>query len=223
MKKLRFQENSGLDNDWRNMLTIFEATLRMLHPVMPFITEELWQRLAENAKDKPASIALASFPQYDPAAVDSEAEREMQVLQDIVTSLRNLRADLKLDPKLQMDGTLYSTSIAAKVARSESLAIERMGNVKLDVREEAAPRGDAAIRSATEFDVRLEVPQAQLEERRKRMEKDLAQLDKNIANSERQLSDETFLSRAPEKVVDSIRAKLAEYKGQMEKLRADLG
>ena len=71
--------------------------------------------------------------------------------------------------------------------------------------------------------MQLKVPAAQLEERRKRLEKDLQQLEKNIANSERQLSDQVFLSRAPEKVVQSITAKLADYKMQMEKLRADLG
>ncbi len=65
MKKLRFAENSGLDADWRNLLTVFETALRLLHPVMPFLTEELWQRLAEGCDDRPSSIALAAYPQPD--------------------------------------------------------------------------------------------------------------------------------------------------------------
>ena len=219
IKKLRFREGSGLNSDWRNMLTVFDATLRLLHPVMPFITEELWQRLGANATDKPESIALAAFPKYRPESVDNAAEHEMEILQEIVTSLRNLRADLKLDPKQQLDATLFARPLAAKVAREQAEAIDRMGNVKLTVREEAAPRGDAAIRSTPEFDVQIQVPAAQMEERRKRMGKEIEQLEKNIANSERQLSDETFLSKAPEKVVASIRAKLVEYKGQLEKLQ----
>jgi valyl-tRNA synthetase len=94
LKKLRFRENSGLDADWRNMLTAFEATLRMLHPVMPFITEELWQRLSKNTEGRPQSIALARYPEYDRSASDLKAEREMEVLQDIIVAARTLRADL---------------------------------------------------------------------------------------------------------------------------------
>ena len=69
LKKLRFEENSGLNAHWRNMLTVFETALRLLHPVMPFLTEELWQRLASDRDDRPESIALAPYPQYNPEAV----------------------------------------------------------------------------------------------------------------------------------------------------------
>ena len=60
LKKLRFTEGSGLNADWRNLLAAFESALRLLHPVMPFLTEELWQRLGTGGK----SIALAAYPQY---------------------------------------------------------------------------------------------------------------------------------------------------------------
>jgi isoleucyl-tRNA synthetase len=64
LKKLRFQENSGLTAGWRNTLAAFETALRLLHPAMPFLTEELWQRLATDRTTRPASIALAGYPQY---------------------------------------------------------------------------------------------------------------------------------------------------------------
>ncbi|HEY1212457.1 MAG TPA: class I tRNA ligase family protein, partial [Bryobacteraceae bacterium] len=63
VKKLRFQENSGLDEHWVAALTVYETMLRLLHPFMPFITEELWQRLMTMAENKPVSISLAAFPQ----------------------------------------------------------------------------------------------------------------------------------------------------------------
>ena len=222
IKKLRFQENSGLTADWRNILTVFESVLRLLHPAMPFLTEELWQRLASNAQERPASIALARYPEYDAALSDHAAEREMEILQEIVTSLRNLRADLKLDPKQQLDATVYSRTSALDVARSQKEAIERLANVKVTVSEEHAPRGEGAVRSSAEFEVSLRVPVAQAEARRKRLAKDIEQLEKLIANSRRQLEDHEFLSRAPEKVVQNIRQKLAEYEHQLEKNRADL-
>ena len=223
LKKLRFREGSGLTPEWKNMLAVFEATLRLLHPVMPFITEELWQRLAVKAKSKPQSIALARFPQADASRIDEDAERRMELLQEMVTALRNLRADLKLDPKQQLEATVFSTTLAAEVAREHAAAVEKLANVKLSVIEGAAPRGDAASRSSSEFDVRLEVPAAQREEHRRRMGKELAQLERNIANSERQLADPVFLGRAPEKVINGLRAKLADYKAQYQKLSADLG
>ena len=146
----------------------------------------------------------------------------MQILQDIVTAVRNLRCDMALDHKLQLAGALYSTGAAAAVARAQREAVERLANVKLEVFEEAPPAAAGALRSTTGFDLVLEVPAAQTEIQRKRLEKEIEQLEKVIANSRRQLADETFLARAPETVVNSIRQKLAGYEDQLEKSRSAL-
>ena len=222
LKKLRFRENSGLNADWRNLLAAFETALRLLHPAMPFLTEELWQRLAKGHANRPPSIALAPYPQHRAELTDFAAEREVQVLQDIVTLARTLRTEMKLDPKLELAGTLYARSEALQVARSHTEAIRKLANVKLGFREEAAPAGAAAMRSTPLFDLVLDVPKVQVEAQRKRLEKEKEQMEKNIANSERQLGDEAFLSRAPAPVVDSIRKKLVEYRAQLEKVRAAL-
>ncbi|HWB99291.1 MAG TPA: valine--tRNA ligase, partial [Bryobacteraceae bacterium] len=153
LKKLRFQENSGLDAGWRNLLAAFEAALRLLHPVMPFLTEELWQRLAKGNPYRPVSISLCPYPQADVARADAAAEHEIAVLQDIVTLARALRADMKLDPKQQLEGTLYSQGSAVEIAGRHAAAIERLANVKLALRSEAAPESAGAMRSTTEFDL----------------------------------------------------------------------
>ncbi|MGE5570188.1 MAG: valine--tRNA ligase [Rhodospirillales bacterium] len=220
IKKLRFKENSGLDAHWRNLLTIFEVSLRLLHPVMPFLTEELWQRLAKGSPERPISIALGQYPQYDVHITDHPAERDMQIVQDIVTAARNLRADLGLNPKEQIEAVLYSHTAAAGVARQQVEAIQKLANMKLEIRGEAAPEGAKGVkRSTTEFDLVLRVSSAQVEVQRKRLGKEIEQLEKLIANSERQLANEEFLARAPEQVVSSIRRKLSEYKSQLEKSR----
>jgi valyl-tRNA synthetase len=221
LKKLRFRENSGLDAGWRNMLAAFETSLRLLHPAMPFLTEELWQRLATDRGTRPVSIAIAQFPQYNSVLTDFEAEREVGIMQEIVTMARTLRTEAKLDPKQQLEGALYSRTAALEVARRHADAIQRIANVKLEFKSEAAPKSPA-MRSTAEFDLVLQVPASQEEAQRKRVEKERDQLVKNIANSERQLADETFLSRAPEKVVDTIRQKLADYKTQLQKLDGSL-
>jgi valyl-tRNA synthetase len=222
LKKLRLDAGSGLTADWRNLLAAFETALRLLHPVMPFLTEELWQRLVEGAAHRPKSIALARYPEYSQALTDLSAEREIQVLQDVVTAARTLRAEMKLDPKARLDGVLYSRNEVSEVARTHAAAIQKLGGVELELRTEAAPHSAAAIHSTPEFDLVLNVPRANVADQRKRLEKEREQLEKNIANSTRQLGDEKFLSRAPSQVVDSIRSKMVEYETQLQKVRTAL-
>jgi len=221
LKKLRFQENSGLTAGWRNLLAAFESALRLLHPAMPFITEELWQRLVRSRDREgagtPLSIAVAPYPQYRERAADAEAEREIGVLQEVVTMARTLRTESKLDPRQLLAATLYSRHAALAVAQRYAEAIQKLANVKLGFKAEAAPKA-AVMRSTADFDLVLEVPQAQEDAQRKRLEKEREQLEKNIANSRRQLADEVFLSKAPQKVVDSIREKLAAYEAQLAKM-----
>jgi valyl-tRNA synthetase len=116
---------------------------------------------------------------------------------------------------------LYSRGGALEVGRKHAEAIQKLANVKLDFRSEQTPNAPA-MRSTPQFDLVLTVPAAQLEAQRKRLGKEREQLEKNIANSRRQLTDEMFLSRAPAPVVDSIRAKLSDYEAQLEKVKIAL-
>jgi len=222
LKKLRFRdENTGPNADWRNTLAAFETALRLLHPAMPFLTEELWKRLAAGRSDRPVSIALALYPQYRSSATDYAAEREIGILQDIVTMARNLRAESKLDPKQPVEGTLYSHGNALEIARKHAEAIHRMANVKLALETGSAPHSPV-MRSTTEFDLVLQLPKAREEAQSRRKEKEREQLIKNIESSERQLSDEVFLAKAPAKVVETIRKKLEDYRAQLHKLNGSL-
>src|SRR5690606_14396393 len=94
LKKLDFQEGTGLTNEWKNMLAATERALRLLHPVAPFITEELWQRLTVNTPGRAKSLALASYPKPKAGRRDAAAERQVDVLQEATTGVRNLRAEM---------------------------------------------------------------------------------------------------------------------------------
>ncbi len=218
LKKLRFRENSGLTADWRNLLAAFETALRLLHPVMPFLTEELWQRLVKGNANRTVSIALAAYPQYDSARVDAEAEHEISILQEIITQARTLRTEMKLDPKLRVEGALYGGGAVLDVAGKHEEAIQKLANVDLQTRSEEAPKRAAAIRSTAEFDLVLNVPSGQLNAQLERLNKERHQLERNISNARRQLNDGEFLSRAPAHVVESIRQKLVEYEAQLAKV-----
>ncbi|HEY3823641.1 MAG TPA: valine--tRNA ligase [Bryobacteraceae bacterium] len=193
---------------WRWIRPVFEETLCLLHPLMPFITEELWHRLDERGEK---SISLQPYPTYKKDRDDPAAEAEIELLQNIVRAARNLRAELGLDPKQPLEGKI-SIGIDTELLR-------RLCGVTFT-------RGDVpktgAVRSTPDFDLSIDVPTGQIEAQQKRLEKERDQLMKNIANSQRQLNDEVFLSKAPAKVVDSIRAKLADYEAQLAKIEASL-
>jgi valyl-tRNA synthetase len=188
---------------WSNATRAFETALRLLHPAMPFLTEELWQRLGNAA---PISIALAPYPQFRSELADPEAESQIEILKKIVGGARLTRAENKLDPRQQLTGTLYCADL--DLAQRQAEAIQKLAHVKLELKAEAG----------TEWRLVLDVPKSQEDAQHKRLEKEREQLEKNIANSKRQLSDDVFLSKAPAKVVESIRGKLADYEAQLAKM-----
>src|SRR6202040_3944671 len=101
--KPRLMSNAGDEarTACANLVNLFDASLRLLHPVMPFITEEIWQALYEG-KAPFKSIALATYPQANEKQFDMAAETEMAILQDLIVSARNLRAELKVEPKVKV-------------------------------------------------------------------------------------------------------------------------
>jgi valyl-tRNA synthetase len=211
LKKLNSFENPGF------ALDVYERSLRLLHPMMPFITEELWQRLGRPGK----SISLERYPQFEAAMVDAEAEAEMTLVQEIIVAARGLRADRKIDRKLNVAGVLWCHGEAfARVERNRG-AIEKLANVTLEFEQGQAPKLEGAVRSTPEFDLILDLPEDPGQ--RDKLMKEIEQLEKLIANSDRQLSNEDFMKKAPEKVIVGIREKKAEYEAQVAKNRAALG
>jgi valyl-tRNA synthetase len=226
LKKPCFTEASGLTRDWEVLLYAYEASLRLLHPMMPFLTEELWQRLASPGGPQPGrSISLASYPQASIAPRDAAAEAAMALLQEIVTAARALRADHKVDAKTEVAGVLFARNGAHAVAAEYAGAIRRLAKVDFALRSGQAPKLEGAVRSTPDFDVQIELPEAPGESaaaRRARLEKEIAQLEALIANSARQLENEDFLRKAPGNVVASLRDKKAGYEAQLAKSRAAL-
>jgi valyl-tRNA synthetase len=228
IKKQRFREASGIDEHWRAALTIYEASLRLLHPFMPFLTEELWQRLIHGSdanQKKPRSISLAPFPQEMRGERQSDSLHQFNLLQQVITAARELRADHKLDPKTIYPATLCTTDHSF-TADSRAIAATL---VKLNFEgssDSNTPQAGIA-RSAPDFDLHIHAVVSQngalSPENKQRILKEIAKLEGNINNSNRQLGDATFLQRAPAKVVEGIRAKLAEYEIQLKKLRDSLG
>jgi len=207
----------------RNLMNIFEASLRLLHPVMPFITEEIWQAIYDG-KPPLKSIALASFPQADEAQIDSSVETKMNVLQDFIVSIRNLRAELKVEPKTKVPIEVFAHDAETRILIAQNLdVIRRLANVESSADVEEWRARQSPSRSTVRFDVRIIYAQKiDVMAERERLKKELNQIEKEIANAQRQLNHEQFLAKAPTPVVDGIRKRAQELAVLREKVESKL-
>jgi valyl-tRNA synthetase len=189
-----------------NLVLLFEASLRLLHPVMPFITEEIWQAIYEgNAPRK--SIALAEYPQADDKQMDLTAETEMAILQDLIVSVRNLRAELKVEPRVKapIEVFAHESQIRELVERNRG-AVERLANVDQVTFVEGSLGKKAGSRSTARFDVHL-IYETKIDvgAECERLKKELEKIERGIASGQRQLGNQQFLAKAPANVVENLR------------------
>jgi len=143
----------------------------------------------------------------------------MALLQEMITAARKLRADHGLDKKTELSGVLYCHNGSGNVERG---VIEKLANVKLDIRSGAPPKLTGAVRSTPDFDLLLQLPEVNTQGQRSRLQSEIEDLKKLIADKDRQLANEKFLNGAPAHVVESLRSKRSEYVAQLEKSEAAL-
>ncbi len=206
-----------------NLVYLFDAALRLLHPVMPFITEEIWQAIYEG-KAPQKSVALVGYPQADQKQIDLAAETEMAILQDLIVSVRNLRAELKVEPKEKVPIQLFVHEPAIRtVIEQNRNAVERLANVEAIVFVDQTPAGKGAGRSTARFDVHV-IYEAKIDltAECERLKKELEKLEKGIASGQRQLSNEQFLAKAPQSVVENLRKQQLELAILREKTEGKL-
>ncbi len=193
--------------------------LRALHPFMPFITEEIWQRLAPEA----GSIVPQPYPQADPRWVDGPAEADMGRLQAVIVAVRSLRADFKIPPGQKVTVTLTAPSQAeAQLLASQRESIGSLASVEsLDTRTAPAPPPDDAITQVAQgIEVYLHLMGAvDPAQEMQRLHKDISDLDGLRQLSQQKLQNENFVSRAPAEVVAKERQRLAEVERDIAKLQ----
>jgi valyl-tRNA synthetase len=209
---------------WRNSFAAFDRALRLLHPFMPFLTEELWHQLPQKAGAK--SIALDSYP--EPGEEDKRLEYLMRfaLIQEVIVALRNIRSEMKLDPKKKVAAELFVwEGLARDTVRRNRDGIVRLAVLsQLIICEESLPQAEGAVRSTAQFDVRIPFAADVMDiaAERTRLRKEIEGLAKAIASKERQLADATFRSKAPEKIVRAMEVGLAEQKQELQKLQKRL-
>jgi valyl-tRNA synthetase len=205
---------------WKNLFSAFEAALRMLHPFMPFLTEELWHQLPQKAGAK--SIALDKFPEYGEEQLRLEYLMRFQLVQEVIAALRTIRSEMKLDPKKKVAAELFVwDGITRDGIRESHDGIVRLGMLsQLTISAEPLVQAGGMLRSTAQFDVRMAYSDTvDVATEIARLKKEIEGLQKAIASKERQLGNETFRSRAPENVIKDMEATLAEQKIELRKLQ----
>ena len=200
---------------------VFESALRLLSPFMPFLTEEIWHALYNNAT--PAkSIALTRYPQASDYPSDSSSVSAMQTIQELIATVRALRKELSVPDKEAARIRLHATPEIVALAQSNTDMLARLCRVSsVDSAAESLTGNNA--RSTSSFDVAvLYERQIDVPAERERLAKDLAKYEKGLAAAERQLGNDSFMAKAPAHIVEGLRKQTAETRTLADKTRAAL-
>ena len=207
----------------RTLLRVLEATLRLMHPIMPFITEELWQTVAPLAnKKRTDSIMLAAYPQAEPSKIRPEADAWMGELQKLIDATRNLRGEMNLSPAQK--APLFIAASAEQQAKLRAFApylktLAKLSEVTVGatlpdaVGAPVQVVGDISLMLKVEIDVKAE---------RERLGKEITRLQGEINKANGKLNNENFVAKAPPAVIEQEKKRVAEFSGTLEKLQAQL-
>jgi len=208
---------------WKNLFAAFDGALRLLHPLMPFLTEELWHQLPQPTGAK--SIALDAFPEAREPWKNPRAVEQFELIQEVITVLRTIRADMKADPRKKLAAQFSSADSATRqLIEANGNGISRLAILsELKISSARLAETGSAMRSTARFDVRVAYDEAiDIAAEKLRVRKEMEKLQAAIASKERQLGNEVFRSRAPEDVIRGMEASLATHKIELQKLEGRL-
>ncbi len=200
------------------LVHVLDTALRLLHPIMPFLTEEIWQALPHDGD----SIMVSSFPEPNASLIDDAAEREMETVMDIVRSARNLRAELGAAPSKVVDVLVVATgdSKASVERNAESIkSLARIGNLTHADSVAESDKSKYLTSHLSGIDLYIEVAGLiDVEKELGRIDSELQSIAKDLARSEGKLSNEQFVSKAPAAIIEKERGIVAELSEKRAKL-----
>ncbi|MBN1562079.1 valine--tRNA ligase [candidate division KSB1 bacterium] len=202
-------------------LYLLDNILRLLHPFMPFITEEIWHALPGH-EDEKASIMNVDYPRDIKKWHDRTAEREMVLLQHIIGSIRNIRGEMNVPPAKEADLIIQSDDEKIAVLKKNILSIQKLGRIaSLSFNVERPNPAASAVVSGIE----LFIPLADLidvDVEKNRLEKEIVRLTAQLDGLTKKLANDNFIARAPQEIVDKEKQKKHDWETSLEKLKMSL-
>ena len=206
----------------RTLIRVLETILRMAHPLMPFITEEIWQRVAALAGKSGPTIMLQPYPEADQKSIDSFANADIEWLKGVIVGIRNIRGEMNIAPSKELTVLLRNGDNNDNRRLQDNAQylkkLAKLEEIRFLAEDEAAPLASTALVGELE----ILVPMADFIDKEAelgRLEKEIDKLDKDIARIDGKLSNASFVDKAPAEVVAKEREKIATQQQAMEKLK----
>lgn len=208
------------------LVTVLEAVLRLAHPIIPFITEELWQKVSVTAgvrkADEDAFLMLQTYPIFDATKVDADAVARMTTIQAQIDSIRNLRSEMKLPPSQKMPLLISGPEAECAAAAPYLQQLARLESVThVEDLQQAAQGSVAPVAIVGDFKLMLKV-EIDVKAERERLSKEAARLAGEVKKCQSKLGNERFVSKAPASVVDTEKKRLAEFTALLAKVEEQL-
>jgi valyl-tRNA synthetase len=216
-------DDAALRGTRRTLVRVLEALLRLAHPIIPFVTEELWQTVSVPAGKRTAadatSVMIQPYPQSEPAKIDAAADADIALLKRLIDACRTLRGEMKLGPDKRVPLAVSGPADRIAVFAPYVQALAKVSEVKPVADMAAAnPGGVAPVVVVDDYRLML-VIEIDAAAERERLDKEIARLEGEIAKAEAKLSNESFVARAPAAVVEQERQRLAGFNATLAKVR----
>ncbi|HLA51621.1 MAG TPA: class I tRNA ligase family protein, partial [Thermodesulfobacteriota bacterium] len=216
------------------LLNILKDSLKLLHPIMPFITEEIWDVLpheegdnSRGAQDMTSSVNSIMQQPFPKTGADyPDAERDMMLIMDVIKAIRNIRSEMNVSPALTIEAVCYSSDGSViRLLETEGRHIKTLS--KVSVLKVSAPAGRPEnCATAVAGNIEIFIPLKGLinfEEEEKRLKKDIEKIEKELLALERKMSNKEFIEKAPKEVIEKDKARLEELLQKKMKLEQGVG
>jgi valyl-tRNA synthetase len=207
----------------RTLIRTLETILRLVHPITPFISEELWQKVAPAAGRAGPSVSIAAYPVSQPERIDEHAEAHVAKLKTLVDACRNLRGEMSVSPATKLPLYVLGDSDFMRSAGPVLQALAKLNEVKVFDHEAEWTQASAAAPVAVVGEARLCLfMEVDVAAEKIRLSKEVARLETEITKAHGKLSNEAFVAKAPPAVIEQERKRVADFEATLQKVRSQL-